>query len=225
MSDTRNLVTELVPARTPDSRRLMVVLHGLGDSMDGYRWMPSEMRLPWLNYLLVNAPDEYFGGYSWYDIYGESDSGVLRSRRWLTGLLDGLPARGFAPEQTVMFGFSQGCLVALETGLRYPQRLAGLVGISGYVQDVTALVDELSPVARQVKVLMTHGTQDPLLPIAPVRRQVEVLKQAGLDLTWRELDKEHTIAGQEELQLIRQFVSACFDGSRDAPAPNSGSPA
>jgi phospholipase/carboxylesterase len=149
----------------------------------------------------------------------------LRSRRWLTGLLDGLPARGFAPEQTVMFGFSQGCLMALETGLRYPQRLAGLVGISGYVQDVTALVDELSPVARQVKVLMTHGTQDPLLPIAPVRRQVEVLKQAGLDLTWRELDKEHTIAGQEELQLIRQFVSACFDGSRDAPAPNSGSPA
>ena len=56
------LVTELVPAREPDSRRLMVVLHGLGDSMDGYRWMPQELDLPWLNYLLVNAPDDYYGG-------------------------------------------------------------------------------------------------------------------------------------------------------------------
>ena len=53
------LTTELMPAAQRDSRRLMVVLHGLGDSMEGYRWLPSALRLPWLNYLLVNAPDEY----------------------------------------------------------------------------------------------------------------------------------------------------------------------
>lgn len=211
MTAAEPLVTELLPARDTDSRRLMVVLHGLGDSMDGYRWMPEEIRLPWLNYLLVNAPDDYFGGYSWYDIYGDAAPGVARSRARLTSLLDSLPARGFAPEQTVMFGFSQGCLMTLETGLRYPRRLAGLVGISGYVQEVTVLVNELSPVARQVKVLMTHGTQDPLLPIAPVRRQVAALQQAGLDLTWREFDKPHTIAGEAELEVIRGFVATCLD--------------
>lgn len=208
---TESLVTELLPARDTTSPRLMVVLHGLGDSMDGYRWLPDELRLPWLSYLLVNAPDDYFGGYSWYDIYGEAGPGVVRSRRLLTGLLAGLPAQGFPHEHVVLFGFSQGCLMTLETGLRYPHRLAGLVGISGYVQDVKLLVQELSPLARQTRILMTHGTQDPLLPIAPVRRQVEVLRAAGLDLSWQEFEKQHTIAGEAELSVIRDFVAGCLE--------------
>lgn len=208
---TESLVTELLPARDTAPPRLMVVLHGLGDSMDGYRWLPDELRLPWLNYLLVNAPDDYFGGYSWYDIYGEAGPGIVRSRQLLTALLDGLPAWGFQHERVVVFGFSQGCLMTLETGLRYPRRLAGLVGVSGYVQDVKLLVQEVSPLARQTKILMTHGTQDPLLPIAPVRRQVHALREAGLDLSWHEFEKQHTIAGEAELSVIRDFVAGCLD--------------
>lgn len=204
------LHSELIPARDRDSGRLLVVLHGLGDSMDGYRWMPSELRLPWLNYLLVNAPDDYFGGYSWYDIYGDAAPGIARSRGLLMELLGTLPARGFEPGQTALFGFSQGCLMTLETGLRHPQRLAGLIGISGYIQDVATLLRELSPAAREQRVLMTHGTQDPLLPIEPVRKQAALLQQAGVNLAWHEFEKAHTIAGEEELGLIRQFVADGF---------------
>ncbi len=210
MSERVQLVSELVPARQADSKRLLVALHGLGDSMEGYRWLPSELGLPWLNILLVNAPDEYYGGFSWYDIYGEAGPGILRSRKLLTALLDTLPARGFEPERTVLFGFSQGCLMTLETGLRYPKRLAGLIGISGYVHDVPTLVNELSPLARALPVLMTHGLQDPLIPIDPVRKQVAALKAAGLQLEWREFLKEHTIAGQEELDVLRRFISSCW---------------
>ncbi len=65
------LDTEMIPAMEPDSTRLMIVLHGLGDSMEGYRWLPPALRLPWMNYLLANAPDEYYGGYSWFDFAGE----------------------------------------------------------------------------------------------------------------------------------------------------------
>ncbi len=205
------LTHELLPARDPASRRLLVVLHGLGDSLEGYRWMPGELRLPWLNYLLVNAPDEYFGGYSWYDIYGNPAPGIVRSRRLLTELLDALPSRGFPAAQTALFGFSQGCLMVLETGLRYPHRLAGIIGVSGYLQDVATLLQELSPVTREQRILMTHGHQDPLIPIAPVRRQAELLRQAGLSLEWREFDKAHTIAGEEELAVIRDFLEACFN--------------
>jgi phospholipase/carboxylesterase len=211
------LHSELLPARERDSRRLMVVLHGLGDSLNGYRWMPGELRLPWLNYLLVNAPDEYFGGYSWYDIYGDSGPGVARSRGLLTELLGDLPRRGFEVAQTVMFGFSQGCLMTLETGLRHPVRFAGLIGISGYIQDVATLLRELSPVAKQQRILMTHGTQDPLLPVEPVRKQAALLRGAGLNLDWREFEKAHTIAGEEELAVIRQFVEAGFDESARHP--------
>src|ERR1700730_3707987 len=126
------LETEFVPAEEK-SRRLMVVLHGLGDSTAGFRWLPRSLNLPWLNYLLVNAPDDYYGGHSWYDFAGDASGGVRRSREMLQELLDAQRAKGFPTEVTVLFGFSQGSLMTVEMGARYPHLFAGLVGISGYV--------------------------------------------------------------------------------------------
>ncbi|SVB50196.1 uncharacterized protein METZ01_LOCUS203050, partial [marine metagenome] len=103
------LDTELIPATESDSKWLMVVLHGLGDSMEGYRWLPKALDLPWLNYLLVNAPDDYHGGFSWYDIYEDSDPGVKRSRKAIWELLDNQREVRFPSKQTFLFGFSQGC--------------------------------------------------------------------------------------------------------------------
>jgi len=70
------LETELIPATQEIEPRLMIVLHGLGDSMEGYRWLPEAMRLPWLSYLLVNAPDPYYTGFSWYDFENDPGSGL-----------------------------------------------------------------------------------------------------------------------------------------------------
>jgi phospholipase/carboxylesterase len=204
------LHTHFIPAAQADSRRLLVMLHGLGDSLNGYLWMPEALRLPWLNYLLVNAPDAYYGGYSWYDFAGDPTSGIRRSTQLLARVLDDLPGRGFPTELTTLGGFSQGCLMALEVGCRYPQRLAGIVGISGYVHAPQTLLQQLSPVARQQRFLITHGTHDPLLPIAPSRQQVAALKAAGLDIQWREFAKDHTIAGAEELDPIRDFIHAGY---------------
>lgn len=188
----------------------MVMLHGLGDSLEGYRWMPEAMDLPWLNYALVNAPDEYYGGYSWFDFAGDMVPGVGRSRALLFGLLDELRAQGFRTEQTSFGGFSQGCLMSIEVGLRYPHRLAGVVGISGYVCEPDKLVEELSPVAMQQRLLITHGTLDPMIPFAQVREQINILKAAGLHIEWHEFVKPHTIAGEDELEVIRKFVRAGY---------------
>jgi phospholipase/carboxylesterase len=204
------LETEFVPATDAGSRRLLIMLHGLGDSIAGYRWLPEAMRLPWMNYLLVNAPDEYFGGYSWYDFVGNISPGVKRSRELLFGLLDEQRANGFPTGQTTFGGFSQGCLMAIEIGLRYPHRFAGIIGISGYVCEPETLVKELSPVAFQQRLLMTHGTHDPMIPFAAVREQVNLLKAAGLNIAFHEFLKAHTIAGDEELDLIRDFVRAGY---------------
>ena len=204
------LETELIPARDRASRRLMVVLHGLGDSMDGYRWLPSALNLPWLNYLLVNAPDDYYGGFSWYDITGDQGPGIARSRQLLFELLDAQRERGYPTGQMVVFGFSQGGLLTKEVGARYPRQLAGLVGISGYVWEPEKFVEELSPVAAQQRFLVTHGTDDPLIPFAETREQINLLKAAGLNIQWHEFVKVHTIAGEEELDVIREFVRDCF---------------
>jgi phospholipase/carboxylesterase len=202
------LTTELIPAREAGSKRLLIALHGLGDSMEGYRNVPEMLRIPSLNCLLVNAPDPYYGGYSWYNFAGDPAPGILRSRALLTKLLDSLRPN-FPSEQTVVLGFSQGCLMTLETCLRYPHKLGALVGISGYLHEEKALARELSPVAREQKIIWTHGTRDPLIPLASVRGQVETLKAAGLNIAWHEFPKEHTIVPQE-VAIIRNFVLTSF---------------
>ena len=207
------LYNELVPAEEKNSRRLMVMLHGLGDSIEGYRWMPEALGLPWLNFLLVNAPDEYFGGYSWYDFVPEDlapAAGVARSRNLIIELLDAQRAAGFATGQTTFGGFSQGCLMAVDVALRYPHRFAGVVGISGYVCQPETLVKEFSPVALQQRLLITHGTDDPVIPLERIRPQFELLKAAGVNLDFRVFRKVHTIAGEEELRVIREFVRAGY---------------
>lgn len=188
----------------------MVVLHGLGDSVAGFRWLPDALGLPWMNYLLVNAPDSYYGGFSWYDFAGDQASGVQRSRKLIYELLDAQRANGFPTEQTILSGFSQGCLMTVDVGLRYPHLFAGLVGISGYVHEVDQSAKDLPPLALKQRFLITHGTQDPIIPFTVAKAQFQKLKTAGLNLEWREFNKAHTIAGEPELKVIREFVVAGY---------------
>jgi len=203
------LDSEFIVATGENSGRLMIVLHGLGDSMEGYRWWPDAMQLPWLNYLLVNAPDPYYGGFAWYDLQNPAH-GIERSRKLLFQLLDELARKKFPPEKIVFSGFSQGCLMSMEIGARYRHRLSGIVGVSGYVYEPEQLVKQLAPEASRQRFLITHGTQDPLIPVAQVRLQMDVLHQAGLQIEWREFVKGHTIAGETEMSVIRDFVQSCY---------------
>ncbi|HEU5397422.1 MAG TPA: serine esterase [Verrucomicrobiae bacterium] len=205
-----SLHSEFIPAAEKNSKRLMIMLHGLGDSIEGYRWMPEAMNLPWLNYLLVNAPDAYYEGFSWFNYPDDMAPGILRSRKLLFGLLDEWNRKGFATGQTTLGGFSQGCLMSLDVGLRYPRQFAGLVGISGWVFELENLLKELSPVARQQRLLMTHGQFDSLIPYDAVKKQAQQLKSAGLAVEWREYPKAHTIYGEAELSAIREFVRAGY---------------
>ena len=199
------LEAEFIPA-AKKSRRVMVVLHGLGDSTAGYHWLPETLALPWLNYVLVNAPDPYYGGYAWYDISGNARTGVERSRKLLFELLDRLGEKGFPPAETTLFGFSQGCLMVVDVGLRYQQRLAGIVGISGYVFEPEELLRQKPAVASEQRLLITHGLLDPIVPVEPAREQFQGLKAAGINLAWHEFRKAHTIAGELEMKVVRDFV-------------------
>ena len=204
------LNADFIPAADQKSRRLFVVLHGLGDSSAGWRWLPGAMDLPWMNYLLVNAPDEYYGGFSWFEYPGDIAPGIHRSRKLLFELLDSLRAKDFPADQITLGGFSQGCLMSIETGMHYPHKLAGIVGISGWVFELDKLIQDLTPIARSQRLLMTHGHYDPLLPFAETQRQARQLKAAGLNLAWHEFPKEHTIYGADEVAVIREFVRAGY---------------
>lgn len=204
------LESVFIPAAEKASKRLMVMLHGLGDSVEGYRWLPEAMNLPWLNFMLINAPDSYYGGFSWFDYPDNMAPGILRSRKLLFELLAGLQIKGFAPRDVTLGGFSQGGLMTMDVGLRYPHRLAGLVDISGWVFEIEQLLKELSPVAREQRLLISHGPFDPVIPFEPVKEQARALKKAGLTVEWHEFPKGHTIYGEDELLALRQFVQAGY---------------
>jgi phospholipase/carboxylesterase len=199
------LQRELIRADVAASKDLLIALHGLGDSMEGYRFLPRVLRVPALNVLLVNAPDGYYGGFSWYDFADNAGPGVERSYRALEMVLEDCEREGFAAHRTILFGFSQGCLMSIETGVRYNKQLAGIIGVSGYVHEPQRLLQIASPVAKDQKFLLTHGTRDPLIPLQPVREQIEQLRRAGLQIEFHEFQKEHTIV-EEEIDLFRQFV-------------------
>ncbi len=196
-----------IPAPDAASRRVMIVLHGLGDSANGYTWLPDALGLKDLNYILVNAPDGYYMGYSWYDYDGDVKPGVIRSRKLLFELLGVVAEKGHPIEETFLFGFSQGCLMTLDVGARLEQRYGGLIGISGKVFEPASLIEEASPVAREQRFLVTHGDADPVIPIETTRPQIQSLKDAGFQIDWREFRKQHGFAEPEEIDVIREFVS------------------
>lgn len=195
-----------VPASAPGGK-LLVVLHGRGDSMEGFSWLPRALNLPQMAYLFLNAPDDYYGGYSWYDLAPNQAPGVLRSRALLFGVLERLAGLGVAGTDVVFFGFSQGCLMSIDVGLRYPQPLGGVCGISGYMIFPERAEAEAVPAAYRMPWLLTHGTQDPVLPIADSRAHAAILREMGLSVAWHEFAKPHTIEMEREWPLIRRWLA------------------
>jgi len=196
-----------LPAITP-SNQLVIVLHGLGDSANGFLWLQDELAIDSLNYLLLTGPDRYYSGFQWYDIESNQLSGITRSREILAEVFAATKLEGYLPDQTFLLGFSQGCLMTLEFGARHADRLAGYVGISGYTIDPEALVRDLNPDVNRGDWLVTHGTRDELIPAVKTRAQMRTLQDGGFKIDYREYPKAHTIDPERELPDIRNWISA-----------------
>ena len=169
--------------------------------------MPQAFGFDDLDYLMLNAPDEYFGGRSWYDLPPDQEPGVLRSRGLLDALFAELTAQGWDPADIGLFGFSQGCLMTLEWGARSELALGAYVGVSGYVLDPATLLAERNPDCATAPWLITHGRQDEALPYETTRQQLAALAEGGFALRFETYDKGHTIDPRDELPLLRSFLA------------------
>ena len=192
------------PSKTP-SKKLMILLHGRGDSSLGLTGIPPHFNRDDMNYLLLDAPYDYFGGRSWYDLPPNQLEGIEYSSQILTEILDELFEEQFEASESFLFGFSQGSLLTFEFGARYHKVLAGYIAISGYIYDAEKLLKEMNPKVKEAKWLCTHGTQDGVLAYATSKAQVEVLQNGGFDIEFHAYAKEHTIV-IEELELIGEFM-------------------
>ena len=187
---------------------LLVVMHGRGDSPAGFAWLPDALSLPRLNYLLLQAPDDYYGGYSWYGMPPGQRPGILRSRKLLEQVFQEVFAQGYLAKNIILFGFSQGCLMTLEFGGRFPTKLGAYIGISGYVYDAGLLAKEANVAVKHGDWLVTHGTRDEVLPVSETRDQIKELQKSGFNIEYVEYEKGHTIDEMKELPFLRDWISA-----------------
>lgn len=205
------LIHDIIAEGAPT--KWVLVLHGLGDSKQGWKPVADYLRAPGTGWIFAQAPDAYYDGWSWFDLKlpdpRPDPYTVTRSVKLLRGLLDHLEAsRGIRREDLIVMGFSQGCLMALEIGLTDDRRFAGIVGISGWVHRLEDYPAAFGAAARQQRILMTHGTFDEVIPIELTRPQAKRLTALGLDLTWREYDKPHGLDPEHEIGDLRNFLAS-----------------
>lgn len=197
---------EFWQADREDSKKILIVLHGRGDSREGFHWLPEALAISNFHYLFLNAPDPYGAGFSWYGLAPHQGPGVLRSRKLLFDLLDCLQSQlGVRSQDIYVFGFSQGSLLALDLGLRYPKILGGLVGLSGSLFFDNEYPKALSPCAHMQKFFMGHGQRDSVIPIADTRERLERIRQMGVNINWQEFSIDHSIDEVGEIAEVRDF--------------------
>ena len=207
----------------PNPTATLIVLHGLG--ADGHDFVPFMREVDLgaagpVRWIFPNAPERPVtlnGGHvmrAWYDIFGldtrewrEDDAGLRASQAQVEALIAREKQRGVPASRIVLAGFSQGCAMTLMCGLRHDERLAGLVGMSGYLPLAAKSAAERHPANADVPIFMAHGTQDPVIPMARARQSKDVLVQMGHDVDWHEYGMAHSVCGEEVVDLRRWLLA------------------
>lgn len=219
-----SLVTiELCPAAEPVAS--LIVLHGLG--ADGTDFIPlcDELDLPTIGAVrcvMPRAPVRPVtinGGApmrAWYDILGadiarrEDETGLRESLRQVHALIDREVARGVPARRIVLAGFSQGCAVTLLAGLRYPQRLAGLAGLSGYLPLPASTAAERHGANHDLPLFLAHGRQDDVVPLARGAAARDALLALGHPVEWHEYPMTHAVC-IEEIEALGRWLRKVLD--------------
>lgn len=209
MSDDILPCVEINPARP--AKASVICLHGLG--ADGHDLAPLAAQLVTpeqaVRFVFPHAPERAItrsDGYvmrAWYDVYGPDltgkfdEAGIRASERQVRALIEREVQRGVAARRIVLMGFSQGGAMALHNGLRYPQRLAGVMALSTYLLLPDTLRAEAHPANADVPVMMAHGTADEVIPLARGEAAREKLEQSGYQVHWRVYPMPHTLCAPE----------------------------
>ena len=219
-----HLLDSIVIDTAPDPEYSVIWLHGLGDSGEGWAPIVNELALdglPGIRFIFPHAntmPVTINGGYimrSWYDIVHndlgrqEDEKGLRESQILVEALIARENSRGIPAQRIVLGGFSQGCAMTLQAGLRHPEKLAGLMCLSGYVPLADKVAAERHPANQDTPIFMVHGRQDPVIPIARAIASRDLLKQLGYQVEWHDYPMQHS-ACAEEIQHISAWLKKVF---------------
>jgi phospholipase/carboxylesterase len=217
-------VLETIDIETgPGPKTSIIVMHGLG--ADGNDFVPFTQELDlhavgavrWVFPHAPVMPVTINGGYrmrAWYDILPgdlarrQDEKGLRQSRLMVEELIAREKERGTPAGRIVLAGFSQGCAMALLTGLRHEERLAGIVGMSGYLPLAETTQAERSDANQLTPIFLAHGTTDPVVPLTAGQMTRDTLRALGYDVEWHEYPMPHSVCMEEVRDLNAWLLKA-----------------
>ncbi len=212
---------EHIQIETNDHPDIAIIwMHGLGADGNDFVPMVRELDLtglPGIRFIFPHAntmPVTISNGYvmrSWYDITGlelgrrEDENGLRASQKDIEAFIEREKARGIPASRIILAGFSQGCAMAIQTGLRHPEPLAGLLCLSGYVPLSANVATERSDAGKSTPIFMAHGRYDNVVPFNRAEASRDLLVSLGYQVEWHEYAMQHTLC-LEEVQHISAWL-------------------
>jgi phospholipase/carboxylesterase len=224
MPNLKHDAVEINPKEKPTHS--VIWLHGLGADGHDFESVAQELRLPKdlaIRFVFPHAPKRPVslnGGFmmrAWYDIFdldfknrNEDEAGIHASEAIVRQLIENEKERGILSENIVLAGFSQGGAMALQVGLRYEEKLAGILDLSGYLLLSSQLEKEKSPSNQSTSIMMAHGTMDNIIPIQFAKQSRDRLLEQGYSVGWKEYEMAHSVC-LNEINDIRAWFVKVFE--------------
>lgn len=221
-------------ATGPSPAASVIILHGLGASGDDFVPVCEALDLSAVGpvrFVLPHAPNRPVtinAGYvmpAWFDILSmggrgpEDEAGLRASMALVRELIATERARGVDADRIVLGGFSQGCAMALLTGLRHPERLAGIVGLSGYLPLAARTAAEQHPANLRTPIFLAHGQHDGVIALPRATASRDALTVLGHEVRWRAYPMEHSVCMEEVADLQQFLLEVLGSGAAAQPAP------
>ena len=212
---------EVIERGASSAEASVIWMHGLGASGHDFEPIVPQLGLPEaaaVRFIFPHAPEQPVtlnGGLSmpaWYDVYGltagtpQASAGLDRAAGWINALIEREIARGVPAARIVLAGFSQGGAVALHTGLRYRDGLAGIMGLSTYLPARDQLAQAGTAANRQTPIFLAHGHHDAVLAFDLGVASRQALEAHGYVVEWHEYPMEHQVC-LEEVQVIGVWLT------------------
>lgn len=204
----------------PQVQYSIIWMHGLGANADDFFPIVPELKLSAaIRFVFPNAPIRPItinNGYAmrgWYDILSldrldqkQDEAGLLESKAAIEALIQKENARGIPSERIFLAGFSQGCAMALLTGLRYPEKLAGIIALSGYLPLHQQMPEKATDANKNTPIFWAHGDFDPVVPLDIAQMSHKLLDTMGYPIEWHQYPMEHQVC-MEEIQALSAFIN------------------
>ena len=222
MNSEQLSVIEILPEA--EHKYSVIWLHGLGADGHDFEGLVPELHLAAranIHFIFPNAPFQPVtinGGMSmrsWYDILEMSlerrvdIDGIYQSAGLIEALIQREIDQGIPSTNILLAGFSQGGVIALHAGLRYPQSLAGIVAMSTYLPTVEQLMTERSAANNATPIFMAHGIIDSIVAVESGKAAFDTLKSIGYNIEWHDYLMEHSLC-IEEIEHISVFMNVIF---------------